>query len=83
MQIAEDLKENGLIDDMEDLMKEIPSYTKVLEKCKYLGELTEDVIYQSYGDAIRHDNARPFDNFNQEHRDAYLRLKLRGIHSGP
>ena len=49
----------------------------------YLQNLTEDVIYQILGHAIRQDNSQSFDNFSQEHRDAYLRLKLRGIYNEP
>ena len=60
-------------------MREYASFTQVLQNNQYLSEITEDILYECYGAAIRNDHSRPFDGFNQDHRDAYLRLKLRGI----
>ena len=46
---------------------------------KYLESITEDLIYEIYREAIVCDHARTFADFKQEHRDAYLRLKMRGM----
>ena len=61
-------------------MKEYATFNQVLKNTQYLSEITDDILYECYGAAIRHDHSRPFDGFTQEQRDAYLRLKLRGIH---
>ena len=53
----------------------------MLLSTEYLADVTEDVIYAALSDAIRYDQSIPFENFTQEHRDSYLRLKLRGIYS--
>ena len=53
----------------------------MLHNTEYLADITEDVIYGALSDAIRLDQSNPFENFTQENRDSYLRLKLRGIYS--
>jgi hypothetical protein len=45
----------------------------------YLESITEDIIYENYREAIICDHTRTFTDFKQEHRDAYLRLKMRGM----
>ena len=45
----------------------------------YLESITEDIIYKNYREAIICDHTRTFNDFKQEHRDAYLRLKMRGM----
>jgi hypothetical protein len=51
----------------------------VLGEAKYLESITEDLIYETYREAIVCDHTRTFADFKQEHRDAYLRLKMRGM----
>ena len=51
----------------------------MLVEGKYLESITEDLIYETYREAIVCDHTRTFGDFNQEHRDAYLRLKMRGM----
>jgi hypothetical protein len=51
----------------------------VVEEVKYLESITEDLIYETYREAIVCDHTRTFADFKQEHRDAYLRLKMRGM----
>jgi hypothetical protein len=51
----------------------------VLGEGKYLESITEDLIYETYCEAIVCDHTRTFADFKQEHRDAYLRLKMRGM----
>lgn len=50
-----------------------------LDQYKYLANLSEDVIYQIYEPIITKDHTKPFTEFTQDHRDAYLRLKLRSV----
>jgi hypothetical protein len=54
-------------------------HLSVLREAKYLESITEDLIYETYREAIVCDHTRTFTEFNQDHRDAYLRLKMRGI----
>ncbi len=56
-------------------------YQATLSKTEYLVEITEDIINDAYRQAIKRDHTQPFTNFNQDDRDAYLRLKLRNISS--
>lgn len=72
---------NGLIDNLNDANAHYDRFEQVLFNTAYLESVTEDVIYKNLGHAIRQENSEPFDNFSQEHRDAYLRLKLRGIYN--
>lgn len=51
----------------------------MLAEAKYLESITEDLIYETYRDAIICDHTRTFVDFKQEHRDIYIRLKMRGI----
>ena len=51
----------------------------MLADAKYLESITEDLIYETYHEAIVCDHTRTFADFKQEHRDAYLRLKMRGM----
>ena len=50
-----------------------------LDDTKYLSNLNEDSIYELYKPIIRLPHSEEFIDFNQYHRDAYLRLKLREI----
>jgi hypothetical protein len=54
-------------------------HISVLAEAKYLESITEDLIYETYRDAIICDHTRSFVDFKQEHRDIYIRLKMRGI----
>jgi hypothetical protein len=54
-------------------------HAQLLTDFKYLTSITEDLIYELYRDAIISDHSLPFEGFTQEHRDAYLRLKTRGV----
>jgi hypothetical protein len=51
----------------------------VLAEVKYLESITEDLIYETYHEAIVCDHTRSFANFMQDHRDTYMRLKMRGV----
>jgi hypothetical protein len=81
--MVEDIKYKGLIEILDDANTHFDEYEQVLIRTSYLQNLTEDIIYQTLGHAIRQDNSQAFDNFSQEHRDAYIRLKLRGIYNEP
>ena len=54
-------------------------HVSVLAEGKYLESITEGLIYETYREAIVCDHTRTFADFKQEHRDAYLRLKMRGM----
>ena len=54
-------------------------HASLLTDLNYLESITEDLLYDLYRDAITSDHSRLFSGFTQEHRDAYLRLKLRGV----
>ena len=54
-------------------------HVSVLGEGKYLELITEDLIYETYHEVIVCDHTRTFADFKQEHRDAYLRLKMRGM----
>jgi hypothetical protein len=47
---------------------------------EYLADITEDTIYQTYRTAVQVNHSKGFEDFLQQHRDAYLRLKLRDLH---
>ncbi len=54
-------------------------YKEALDRSRYLANINENLIYEIYKGVIKLDNSREFPaDFNQSHRDAYLRLKLRG-----
>ena len=42
-------------------------------------DITENLIYETYKCVIQQDHSGSFLNFTQEHRDSYMRLKLRGL----
>jgi len=42
-------------------------------------DISEDIIYQEYNAAIQINHSRGFEDFSQDHRDAYFRLKLRDL----
>jgi len=51
------------------------------EILKYIKKLSEDFLYDNYLQQLQVDSALPFDQFDQSHRDAFLRLKLRCANS--
>ena len=46
---------------------------------RHLEGISESYIFEHYQPAIRQENDSTFDDFTQEHRDAYIRLKVRGV----
>ena len=68
------------MDDLEACDEETKKIEDDLESIKnYLGKVRNDLIYETYREAIVCDHTRTFADFKQEHRDAYLRLKMRGM----
>jgi hypothetical protein len=54
-------------------------FEEALSKYRYLSELSEDTLWTHYEGALKLVVNRPFDDFTQEHRDSFLRLKLCSI----
>ena len=50
-----------------------------LNKVKYLAGIDESHIFNCYREEIINDNTTYFTNFEQDHRDIYMRLKFRGM----
>ena len=74
------LIEKGAIDKQFEIDKKYQGYKDILENSKYLADINEDLIYNIYREVIQLDNSREFPKeFDQSHRDAFLRLKLRGV----
>ena len=75
------LIEKGAIDKLVKVDLDYSVYTDQLSKLTYLSALSESLIYDLYQGLIQLDSSvRDFpQDFNQSHRDAYLRLKLRGV----
>jgi hypothetical protein len=59
-------------------------YKEILEQLRFLANINEDLIHQIYREVIQLNHSRDFpSDFDQSHRDAYLRLKLRDISYKP
>ena len=52
---------------------------KSYNRCKYLENLSEESLFDFYQEALSRDNKYRFEDFDQEQRDIYLRLKLRSL----
>ena len=66
--------------DILDAEKFYDHHRGLLISCAYLATLSEDnTLYDLYKDVVHRDHVRIFADFTQEHRDIYLRLKLRGL----
>lgn len=68
-----------MIDKVDEADARFDEFEKTYENTQYLENLSEDIIYSFYRGAIRSNHNREFQDFNQFHRDAYLRLKLRDL----
>jgi hypothetical protein len=77
----EDIIENGLIKEMLKADSFYDHHTTLLSDCQYLSALTDDSLFNIYQEAINLPHTSPFTDFTQEHRDIYLRLKFRSLHS--
>lgn len=59
----------------EDYLK----YIKEFEELKYLDNLSFDVLSTEYHQALLRDNEKELNNFTQDHRDLYMKLKFRAF----
>ena len=75
----EGIYKDGLIDLIDGMNSKYGDFEKVLINSEYLADITEDFIYQAYRTGIQANHSRGFEDFSQDHRDAYLRLKLRDL----
>lgn len=69
---------------LELFMLDLQHFSKLAERfevLKYINKVSEDFLYENYQQQLQVDSALPFDQFDQSHRDAYLRLKLRCANS--
>ena len=76
------INNDGEIEKVEEVNNQYDKFEKILINTSYLQNISEDVIYKAYGNAIRRNHSRDFEDFNQYHRDAYMRLKLRDLPYG-
>ena len=52
-------------------------YLSKLEEYEYITKYNEEDLFKFYLPAFQKENIAPFYNFNQNHRDIYMRLKFR------
>lgn len=74
----ERIVEKGEIAQLRERQVDLQRVYTIIERYSELDKINEDTLYKYYKPAINHKNKAPFKDFNQQHRDAYLRLKLRG-----
>ena len=77
----QDILEEGLIKEMLKADSFYDHHTTLLSACHYLSDLTDDILFDIYHEVINLPHSMPFSDFTQEHRDTYLRLKFRCLHS--
>ena len=79
MSNVEQLVDEGRVIELHEVNLKYEQYKDIVEKSQYLEDISEDKIYDVYREAIRQDHNMPFKEFTQDERDAYLRLKLKGL----
>jgi hypothetical protein len=66
-----------------EIVAKDPIYERLAGAVKdyeFLGNLSEDALFEKCGEALGGDHrSDPFLDFTQEHRDTYLRMKLRHL----
>ena len=68
--------------DVQKILDMDPTYeelNQMINDCRYLENLSFDVLCKQYQTALLRDNERPLTNFNQYHRDLYMKLKFKAI----
>ena len=79
MQKATMMIADGLIDQLDEAKIKFSLFQEVFTASEYLADITDDVIYEAFSDTLRENHIQPFVNFNQDHRDQYIRLKFRSL----
>lgn len=69
----------GQVEEVLQVEKDIVQFEQAFEGLMYLDSIYFDLIFKEYRQALLRDNERPLDNFNQEHRDLYMRLKFKAL----
>jgi Fe-S cluster biosynthesis and repair protein YggX len=77
----EDILQQGLIKEILKADSFYDHHSTLLSDCQYLSRLTDDILFDTYHEVINLPHSSPFTDFTQEHRDTYLRLKFRSLHS--
>jgi hypothetical protein len=60
------VKENcliGSLDEIDEIDSKLNDFERVFEKSKYLGDITEDIIYQTYRTAVQGNHSKGFEDF--------------------
>ena len=76
---AEKIIENGDIQEVDAMIIKYQKYNQTLEDCRYLENISEDLIFESYQHAIGEVHNKEFRDFNKDHHEAYIRLSLRSL----
>jgi hypothetical protein len=57
MERAAKIKDDGLIDQLDEAKKQFSIYEEVFSSTEYLVDITEDVIYEALSDTIRENHS--------------------------
>ena len=78
-QRIKNIYKEGLILEVDQVHSKYQRLSRLLQRTQYLSDISEDLIYQAYSDVINMEQSRSFEDFTEDHRQAYLRLKASGI----
>lgn len=70
-----DIYKGGLILNVDQVNSKYQRLSRLLQRTKYLSDISEEIIYQAYSDVISLEQRRSFEDFTDQHREAFLRLK--------
>ena len=79
VKIIEQMLNKGQVEEVLKVEKDIVQLELAFEGLSYLDSISFDLIFKEYRQALLRDNERPLDNFNQEHRDLYMRMKFKAL----
>ena len=78
-QRMQNVYKDGLILEVDQVHNKYERLSTLLQRTKYLSDISEDIIYQAYYDVLNMEQSRSFEGFTDEHREAYLHLKASSI----
>lgn len=70
-----DIYKGGLILNVDQVNSKYQRQSRLLQRTKYLSDISEEIIYQAYSDVMNLEQRRSFEDFTDQHREAFLRLK--------
>lgn len=70
-----DIYKDGLILNVDQVNSKYQRQSRLLQRTKYLSDISEEIIYQAYSDVMNLEQRRSFEDFTDQHREAFLRLK--------